>query len=194
MHITTHCKKRKRAGMTSLNTDNLSNPFCQKMRESKNTICSSCYAYSQLKLYKSLQQHCADNSKELTDPDFQPFGVMDRVFRFNSFGELINDQHLLNLIKIVNYNPNTTFALWTKRQDVVARVFADTKKPDNLILIYSSPLKNVQGQALPVFDKVFTVYDNACAESVEINCRQKCSECLLCYSHNDIKYVNETLR
>ena len=46
-------------------------------------------------------------------------------------------------------------------------------------------------------DKVFTVYTKDYIEEhhIEINCGAKaCLRCMLCYKHNDVKYINEVLK
>jgi hypothetical protein len=118
--------------------------------------------------------------------------IKDKYFRLHSHGELINDIHLINFVNIAKKNPNTMFALWTKRKDLINKFKGEF--PENLILIYSS-LKMNKIEKLPNhFHKVFTVFDKENADSSHINCKQKCSECYICYTKNDITYVNEHLK
>ena len=49
----------------------------------------------------------------------------------------------------------------------------------------------------PFIDKIFTVYNISYIRDngIEINCgKKKCIECQLCYSHNDVKYINEKIK
>jgi hypothetical protein len=94
-------------------------------------------------------------------------------------------------LAIAEANPATTFAMWTKRLDIVKPV-----RMDNFIYVYSSPQKNVVAPLPKGFDKVFTVFSKPFIREngVGINCQQSCAACLLCYTRNDIVYVNEALR
>ena len=73
-------------------------------------------------------------------------------------------------------------------------------KPDNLICVYSSDHLNQVSQDFSNYswiDKVFTVYDKAYSKqnNVEINCgARNCLTCHKCYEHNNIFFVNETLK
>lgn len=58
------------------------------------------------------------------------------IVRFHSFGELLNMIHLNNFVRIAKALPKTTFALWSKRIDLIKKL---KDKPKNLILIYSTP-------------------------------------------------------
>jgi len=117
----------------------------------------------------------------------------ERFFRFHSFGELENKNHLDNFVAIAEYYNSTTFAIWTKRKDLIKNIGV---KPKNLIIIYSSPVINerVSIKSLPVqFDKVFSVYSKG-KTGVKINCVKKCRDCMICYTKNRTKYINETIK
>ena len=196
LKITQHSKNHKMAGMFSLNTSTRKNPFCMKMRECKSSVCSSCYAYVQTARYKSLENVLVENSEILSTTDITPIYLPYTVFRFNSFGELINEKHLENIVKIVNANPHCTFTLWTKRLNIVSSVLDRIGKPSNMILIYSSPEKNVVADTDNKYiDKVFTVFSKKASVDVEINCAQSCMLCRKCYDKNDnTRFINELLR
>jgi hypothetical protein len=112
--------------------------------------------------------------------------ILDAFFRINAHGELINATHLENICRIAEHNPHCNVAVWTKRKDIVSRMFAKRAKPSNLILIWSNPKIDAVVYDPPKhFDRVF---NNVSYEHKpdEQNCTgQKCRDCLLCYSlHN----------
>tara|TARA_R100000808_G_C2134551_1_gene143081 strand:+ start:110 stop:571 length:462 start_codon:yes stop_codon:yes gene_type:complete len=140
-----------------------------------------------MSMLKTFRKNCTPkfsrNSKYLSEK------VQDRktlpicpnmVGRFSSHGELINSNHLENLINICLNQPMTTFTLWTKRKDIVNRVLKNIKKPKNLILVYSNPIINKLDVKLPKhFDKVF---NNVKSKTNNVNCDSKCLDCMKCYT------------
>ena len=176
----------KMLGIPSLNTDTTTNEFCKSMYNSKveNLICRSCYSMSMLKTFrKNCTPKFSRNSKYLSEK------VQDRktlpicpsmIGRFSSHGELINPDHLENLINICLNQPMTTFTLWTKRKDIVNRVLTYRQKPKNLILVYSNPIIDKLDVKLPKhFDKVF---NNVSSKTNDVNCDSKCLDCMKCYT------------
>ena len=106
-----------------------------------------------------------------------------------------NNNHMKNIVKICNKNTLTTFALWTKRKDIIKGFFNHHNKPDNLILVYSNPKVNSIMTVPPkYFDKVFNnvLKDNFIAEQ---NCTgQKCSDCLQCYKKTGETVIVEAVK
>jgi hypothetical protein len=101
--------------------------------------------------------------------------------------------HFINLLRIALANPQTVFTLWTKRYRIVQRVLKHMPKPDNMILIYSSPVVG-KVSALPKgFDKVFTAFAKG-SDMTDINCHGSCNDCRLCYSHNNTTLINEIIK
>ena len=101
----------------------------------------------------------------------------------------------INYLNLIGKNPNTTFALWTKRKDIISSIGKGGHK--NLILIYSSPLIDTRVEKPNYFDKLFTVYtpEGAIKNKVNINCGKKvCIDCMLCYSPNRTTYINEIVK
>ena len=174
----------KLQGIPAINTNTVTNSFCIKMKDS-DTICGQCYSHRMLNTYrKNCQPAFEHNSQVLSEmvliPDVLPV-INSAFFRFNGHGELINLTHLLNLVAICEKNPHTSFALWTKRKDLINRCFETYKIPANLILIYSNPkIDCVQIEPPTHFDKVF---NNITKKGYKgENCTgQKCIECLACY-------------
>ncbi len=200
VHISTMSGKLE--GFRAISTNTLTNKFCLKMHKaSKSTICSVCYSYSMLNGFRkntapALQRN-SDllSSRSLTKEEL-PF-IKDSFFRFSAHGELINVQHLANLIDITEHNPHCMFSLWTKRKDYVERLFSYRSKPSNLILIYSNPkISNIlpKHKMPEYFDKTFNnVLTN---EAILLqNCTgQKCKDCLLCYKHDTTFTIVEKVK
>ena len=176
----------KMLGIPSLNTDTTSNEFCQSMYNSNkdNLICKECYSMNMLNTFrKNCKPKFLNNSKFLSEKvheaEYLPV-CPSTVGRFHSHGELINTNHLYNLLNICHNQPRTTFTLWTKRKNIVSSVFNKHEKPENLILVYSNPYIDKLDVELPkYFDKVF---NNVSKDSSNVNCSKKCLECMMCYT------------
>ena len=183
-------------GLNSINTNTLTNNFCQKMSKTKDLICNMCYSVSQLQTFRknctpSFQRNSDLLSREIIDPYYLP-QITDKIFRFSSHGELINDYHFINLINICKKSYKTTFSLWTKQKQIVNRVLKSYDKPKNLILIYSSPKVNTRYKLPENFDKVFTNYTE---ENTTLNCFGDCLNCRKCYTLTDkTQYINEKIK
>jgi len=172
----------------AINTDTTSNAFCIREYQSANPnkICTFCYSHEMLNTFR---KNCVPAFKHNSDvlsesellPDFLP-RVNSAYFRFNGHGELINEMHLINLFNICIKNPHTSFALWTKRKNIVNSVLRKRQRPDNLILVYSNPiLDKVMTEPPRHFDKVFNNVSKSVYKSIENCTGQKCIECLACY-------------
>ena len=175
----------KMLGIPSLNTDTTTNKFCQGMYNSKqDIICNECYSMSMLTTFrKNCKPKFLNNSKYLSSKihsrEYLPI-CPSNVGRFHSHGELINSNHLYNLINICLNQPMTTFTLWTKRKNIVTRVLKNVDKPKNLILVYSNKYIDRLDIKLPKhFDKVF---NNVSSRTSDVNCDRKCLECMKCYT------------
>ena len=104
-----------------------------------------------------------------------------------SKSDLSNNKNLENYIKICNFNKQTTFALWTKRKDIIKAYFDKHKKPKNLILIYSNPnIDKPIYKPFGYFDKIFNnvTKDNSQFKAIQNCSGQKCIDCLKCYKHS----------
>lgn len=186
----------KLAGINSINTSTLENEFCSKMRKT-DSVCAKCYAARYESFRTSLEARLVQNSAILSEKvlsrDVLPY-INAIAFRFSAFGELINENHLVNLLAIAEKNPHCIFTLWSKRKDLINKVLRETKKPENLILIYSSPKISQIAKKPMFFDKVFTVFGKSEKGSVAINCHGSCASCMLCYSKNEIVHINEVVK
>lgn len=198
----------KMEGMQSLSTSCASNPNCLANSKIPGSICSHCYAQRMMKVCHNLDDGCTQNgvilsSRILPEEDI-PF-VNARYFRFEAFGDLINETHLENYLNIARKNPHCMFTLWTKMYDLVYRYFKTHEAPNNFTLIISSLMVNQQVdiskmKALGTVKrlKVFTVYDKKYAKDhkIVINCGgRKCLKCLRCYAkESEEEVVNELLK
>lgn len=181
VHVSTMTGKL--AGIQAINTNTLTNNFCSAMRNT-DAICGACYSAAML---SGSRKNCVPafehNSQLLSSRELQSRElpvINAAIFRFHGHGELINTLHLRNLYAIARHNPQTMFALWTKRQ---ALIRTGPARPANMILIYSNPSLDRVMKAPPKgFDKVFNNVTSGYEGAA--NCTgQKCIECLACYRH-----------
>jgi len=209
------CKNHtgKMSGMWSVSTSALLNPECVKRSEHAGTVCHKCYAIRMLKAYKGLREKSAYNTalwaETLYSPAYMP-EIKNSMFRFEAFGDLINDIQAENYMTLCEKNPGVKFALWTKKPYVLwdALKKRDFKKPRNLVVIFSSPMVNacsdnvtklyIMPDGKPMLDKVFTVYSKeylAKNPGVKINCgARNCKACGRCYTKRTGKIINELLK
>jgi len=197
----------KMEDMHAISTNTLTNPYCITMHNAdkhykkSNVICKSCYSMRSLNgyLYKNakLYQHNSNLlSKDIIE--FKDIPVINSLyFRFHAHGELINEMHLINLCRICVANPKVTFSLWTKRLDILNKVFdvRNDGKPKNLMIIYSNPIINkIVRTVPPLCDKVFNNVDKD-RYIDEQNCTgRKCIECLTCYTDSPINVIVEGVK
>ena len=186
-------------GFKAISTNTVTNSFCIKMNATGDTICRQCYSHGMLKSYRknmqgALQRNSDLLSSRILDQSELPT-ILDAFFRINAHGELINAIHLENICKVAEYNPHCNVALWTKRKDIVSRMFAKREKPSNLILIWSNPkIDKIVYTPPKHFDRVFSnvTYEH---KPEEQNCTgQKCKDCLLCYRHDTTKVIVEAIK
>jgi hypothetical protein len=193
----------------SISTNTLTNDFCKKMNASKNKliICGHCYSVDSLEAgrfpnqVKALQRNSDIlGNKELLEKEiYQNYMFNDVIFRLQSHGDLINELHLKNLMAIVKANKWTTFALWTKRKNVIKEYFDKHEKPENLILVYSNPLINkvidARSKYKPVyFDKVFNNVDKDYMKEKQNCTGQKCFDCRRCYIKSNDNTIIEAVK
>lgn len=190
----------KMYGIPSVSTSVLENPICQKRREDPNSICSRCFAANTAARYSSLAANLKSNLELLTG-EILPADVLPRfipelanIVRFESFGDLANVNQATNYLNIARVNPGVHFALWTKNIGFLAKAVETVGKPENIRVIYSSPIINqpidveTTKRAYGCIDAVFTVYDkkHVAENNTEINCGAKsCITCRNCYDRPD---------
>ena len=110
----------KMADIKCLSTSNLCNPFCACRNNSPALICNKCFADSTCSRYAALRTNMERNTDILTSVmipvEEWPLlnSVEDPIFRFESFGDLVNEIQAQNYMNMARRNPKTRFALWTK--------------------------------------------------------------------------------
>jgi len=117
----TRTGKNKMANMVSINTDTYNNPFCQAMSKIEGTVCARCYAMRLSRSYGPKSMAPFERNGRILNDEMQDWQIprLNVAFcRFHSFGELESDRHFLNIVRIAKVNPETHFALWTKRSDL----------------------------------------------------------------------------
>jgi len=207
----------KMEGIESISTSVLLNPFCQKNRKILGSICTHCYAENLAKMYSGLAARLARNTEVLTKevikwedlPEIPLKIGGNNIFRFEAFGDIVNETHLLNYYNIVKKNPWINFSLYTKRYTLVAKFFdrEDIDIPPNLTLIFSSLMVNIPinisslktpGKFRKGQIKTFTVYEGSYIKKhpeLKINCGAKaCAKCKLCYLKNEVEEIREILK
>ena len=190
----------KLKGIQAINTNPLSNTFCKAMYNSgkKNIICASCYSCKMLNGYR---KNCipafeynsiALSNGDITDADIPK--IKSDIVRIHAHGELINDTHLYNIVKIVEKYPEKTFSLYTKRKDIIDNIFCERSIPINLILVYSNPVIDTPLTTIPnKFDKVFNVCKTT--NKNNINCGAlNCNTCRKCYDKTKENIIYEAIK
>lgn len=158
------------------------------------------------KRFKGLREALAKNYEVLTSviiprEDLPRLYSETGFFRFEAFGDLVNETQVINYFNMAEVNPHMQCALFTKNPFIIARAIKNhgLEKPANLTIVASSYLVN---EVMPFtqyafIDKVFTVYTKAYAEEngIEINCGgRSCAECGRCYRNEGGRNVSELLK
>ena len=187
----------KMDGIPALNTDTTTNKFCIAKSKDANSICSKCYSWNMLKTFrKNAVPRFQLNSKLLSERVLG-FNELPRpnsnTARFNAHGELINTNHVQNLVNYALFYPQVTFTLWSKKKALIQSFFNKHKKPDNLILIYSNEIVGSVYKSVPKhFDKVFNVVNS---DLQSVNCDGKCIDCMMCYTRgNETEQIIEKIK
>jgi len=213
----------KLIGFKSISNNTLKNKFCYdnyiqgKIENEKAghvvNICGVCYSQEMLQGVRKNVGPALDRNEYLAERllnDNEIPTILQAYYRLNAHGELltevINDNgeviktypkfnYIENYCKIAEKNPHCTFALWSKRTDIIKPFFNKRKKPNNLILIYSVKKTNSILKKIPKhFDKTFNnvAVDNFVNEQ---NCTgQKCKDCLLCYRKETTNIIVEKIK
>lgn len=206
IHITNHTKGTKMDLMQSISTSCLACGRCRKRAANPDTICSHCYAERSIKQYTNLGTALEHNTKVLTAkvlPKEELPTINCAFFRFEAFGDLNNTIQVINYFNICKKNPYVNFALWTKNPDFIDNAIKKGhEKPDNLQIVYSGvftdKVNKIPTKYAYFIDKIFNVFsteETAAACGKAANCGKKhCIDCLLCYTKNNVKEINELLK
>ena len=196
----------KMKDLCSLSTSCQKNIICIERMKKGDSICAKCFANAQLKRWKSMQSCLEKNldiltSRKLTLEEIPIIYTPSNLFRFESFGDCMNETQAINYLLIAKNNPSVSFAAWTKNTSFYIQACKKIGKPSNLQLIKSSckinQIDKLTKSEKPFFDKVFTVYskDFIADHNVKINCGAKsCATCRNCYENKKTVYVNEILK
>ena len=188
--------------LEAISTNTRTNSFCVKMKNvsKPNWICRVCYSWNTLDIgvYPSLEPALQHNSDVLSAAPLQPeqmpkFKKKTEYVRFSAHGDLINEIHIDNLMKIAAAYPDIFFALWSKRVTIVRAYFKTHKIPSNLQLVWSNPVVNKVVDIPPApFHRVF---NNVSHKGYKENCTgQKCKDCLLCYTNSGVTTIVEKVK
>lgn len=200
----------KMAGMISLSTS----PHGERCKRNAERfeVCKHCYAKACDAHYKDLHNVLMSNLEILTTTEIPVDAWFSlnfnawRNMRLESFGDVNNVLQVVNYFNACKRNPKITFAVWTKNIDLYYQaVVQGNYKPENLIIIVSSPMLNtpvrIPEKYAGIVDKVFTVYTYEYIRENNlppcfINCgARNCKCCKRCYKHTDgIEYINEILK
>ena len=187
----------KLEGIPALNTDTTSNKFCISRSKDKNSICSQCYSWNMLKTFRKnavprFRKNSILISKNILDRS-ELLHPQSLVARFNGHGEIINVNHVQNIVNFALSYPKVTFTLWTKKVSVIQVFFRKNIKPKNLLLIYSNEkVDSISDKVPKYFDKVFNVVSE---KTSDVNCEGKCIDCLKCYNVKDkTKQIVEVIK
>ena len=204
----------KMAGLCSISTSPLCNPHCEKrhnLPKEAGCICSYCYSEIMNDRFARLRNKLIRNTELLTEQlipveDIPVLNSPTGFYRFEAFGDLINSIQVMNYFHFARYNPQTQFALWTKNPWIIKEAIEKhgLKKPDNLIIVLSSPIinkaldYNVMKQVYPFIDYTFTVYtkEYAAENNIKIVCGgNSCAMCGKCYlASHDQRNITELLK
>lgn len=184
VHITTR-HNGKMDGVWSVSTSCALNTQCRKNAGVAGSICGKCYARNMIKMYSDLEKVLRNNTEILTGSILDVVPLLPcKYFRFEAFGDLMNEKQFINYLNIAKYNPDTNCAIWSKNPHIIDNVFKQGyKKPKNLKIIISSLFINLCIDYSKIYtwcDASFTVYDKGYAtqNNIAINCGGRC--CATC--------------
>jgi len=187
----------KMDGIPALNTDTTTNKFCIAKSKDVNSICNKCYSWNMLKTFRKNAVPRFKMNSDILSSRVLDMNELVRPktnnVRFNGHGEIINTNHVQNIVNYALFYPQVTFTLWSKKKALIQSFFNKQNKPDNLILIYSNEIVGTVYKSVPKhFDKVFNVVNS---NLPSVNCTGKCIDCMICYTQgNKTKQVIEKIK
>ncbi len=205
------CMSGKMTGIEALSTSCLCNHLCMARKEIKGSICESCFACATVNRYKALGKCLESNYKVLNERLLSRGEACQVRFftslgRIEAFGDVASVVQARNYLRIIKYNKQTRFGVWTKNPNYWDEAIELEGKPSNVTMVLSSLFKNVPCNDYKRYswvDYVFTVYTpdwlkaNGKDETF-INCGARdCTTCQRCYrKHKGSEpiMVNELLK
>ncbi len=191
--------------MCACSTSCSCNKYCMARRKLDGYICNKCYAEATVEKgrYGKKLSELLETNFDLLNSTVLPIELLPRfpnisISRIEAFGDVASVICAINYANIAKVNPNVTFGWWTKNLNFLKQAFdAIGGKPQNIVVVQSSPIINQPAVKHPIADKVFTVYtkEYAAEHNIVINCgARSCVECQSCYHLNDTIYINELLK
>lgn len=155
-------------GISSLDSSAHNCEFCATMRKAAGNnplhICGMCYDFAQEHSFKGrnvLNRHSL-NLLIMSTIDFsiEELATLPEteLIRINSSGDTANIIYARNMIKYVYAHAYTKTAYWAKNTAPIIAACKELGKPENLILVQSSPIIGHPAKLAEFFDYVFTVY------------------------------------
>ena len=190
----------KIAGIASVDSSARGCEFCAKMQAAAASlkakgcddhICGHCYATrGRFLLADITDRHSLTmailSMVEFSIDDFKMLGLTGLV-RIHSDGDVRNDLHALNLLRMVIASPFARVTWWGKNVMPIIHACDALGKPDNLTLIASSVMIGHKMRLPRYFDYTFTAYRKeqvaAALAAGSVPCNgQKCAACgFRCY-------------
>ena len=171
--------------------------FCIKMRKAAETnpdlICGFCYDFKQEQYRKEVLNRHSLNLLIMSKIEFtvEELATLPGIglARVNSSGDAENVIYAKNMLRYAISRGNLAkVAVWSKNVLAYIKAIDEIGKPENVILIQSSPFINKPVTRAKYFDYVFTVYSDADAvraaiEAGACECNgKKCKDCgFKCY-------------
>lgn len=198
-------KDGKIEGATSIDSSCHGCGFCEKMRKAAETnpehICGKCYDWKQEQYKAHARNRHGLNLVILsnvlfTEQELTMIPIWTMLARFNACGDIENETHAKNYLRIAKMHPMTRFGFWSKNAAAVDKAIKAEGKPENVKMIYSDPIingsKNIQTilKKYTWIDTTFTVYDDEHIEQALKDganpCNgKKCNACgWKCYTAN----------
>ena len=179
----------KMSNIPSISTSCLANPICLKRMMDGDSICAHCFAQATLSRYEDAGKAMLNNTYLLTESilptELLPIFPNVAIVRIESFGDVANVTQAINYANICKANPLVTFAWWSKNVKIIEKAFDIVGKPENVVLIESSPKVNEEIKPSSHYvDKVFTVFSKPyiIEHDIDINCGSRCcATCRRCY-------------
>lgn len=204
-------RKSKLAGIISLSTCCLNNPFCLARMRDKTSICAHCFAATQQSIQYGLTEHNIINGLILQNigiPEWAwqaAYGkvlVNQKEFRIESFGDTANMIQACNYLTFCKAFPHMNIAAWTKNVNIWLHAMDIMGKPANLSFVTSSYKVNKKDIYTDKrIDHSFTVYDKKtiAEKHIDINCGgRSCMGCIEkhvgCYFPDTERDIREELK